>query len=148
MLFLEQFVNRLYSMGLDQPLGISISGESNPNIRHPQVKGNWSGTTLPWMSIGYGVEITPLQTLSFYAAIANGGMRMRPYFVQSVLNEGLLEKSFSPQVISPSICSKTTIDIVQSMLEGVVAEGTAQNIKSRAYKIAGKTGTNRIDYAN
>ena len=100
------------------------------------------------MSIGYGVEITPLQTLSFYAAIANGGMRMRPYFVQSVLNEGLLDKSFSPQVISPSICSKTTIDIVQSMLEGVVAEGTAQNIKSRAYKIAGKTGTNWIDYAN
>ena len=90
----EQFVNRLYSMGLNEPLGISISGESNPNIRHPQVKGNWSGTTLPWMSIGYGVEITPLQTLSFYAAIANGGMRMRPYFVQSVLNEGLLDKSF------------------------------------------------------
>ncbi len=144
----EQFVNRLYSMGLNEPLGISISGESNPNIRHPQVKSNWSGTTLPWMSIGYGVEITPLQTLSFYAAIANEGMRMRPYFVQAVLNEGLLDKSFSPQVISPSICSKTTIDIVQSMLEGVVAEGTAQNIKSRAYKIAGKTGTNWIDYAN
>ncbi len=145
----EQFVNRLYSMGLNEPLGISISGESNPNIRHPhQVKDNWSGTTLPWMSIGYEVEITPLQTLSFYAAIANGGMRMRPYFVQAVLNEGLLDKSFSPQVISPSICSKTTISIVQSMLEGVVAEGTAQNIKSRVYKIAGKTGTNWIDYAN
>ena len=126
-------MNRLYSMGLNESLGISISGESNPNIRHPhQVKDNWSGTTLPWMSIGYEVEITPLQTLSFYAAIANGGMRMRPYFVQAVLNEGLLDKSFSPQVISPSICSKTTIDIVQSMLEGVVAEGTAQNIKSTA----------------
>ena len=144
----EQFVNRLYSMGLNEPLGISISGESNPNIRHPQLKDNWSGTTLPWMSIGYEVEITPLQTLSFYAAIANGGMRMRPYFVQAVLNEGLLDKSFSPQVISPSICSKTTINKVQSMLEGVVKEGTAQNIKSMAYKIAGKTGTNWIDYAN
>ena len=144
----EQFVNRLYSMGLNEPLGISISGESNPNIRHPQVKDNWSGTTLPWMSIGYEVEITPLQTLSFYAAIANEGMRMRPYFVQAVLNEGLIDKSFSPQVISPSICSKTTINIVQSMLEGVVEEGTAQNIKSKAYKIAGKTGTNWIDYAN
>lgn len=144
----EQFVNRLYSMGLNEPLGISISGESKPNIRHPKVKRTWSGTTLPWMSIGYGVEITPLQTLSFYAAIANGGMRMRPYFVQAVLNDGLIDKSFSPQVISPSICSKTTIDVVQSMLEGVVTKGTAQNIKSREYKIAGKTGTNWIDYAN
>lgn len=141
-----QFVNRLYSMGLNDPLGISISGESKPNIRHPKDKGRWSGTTLPWMSIGYGVEITPLQTLSFYAAIANGGKKMRPYFVESVLDNGRVDKAFSPQVISPSICSKTTIDVVMQMMEGVVERGTAQNIRTRQYKIAGKTGTNWIDY--
>ena len=77
-----------------------------------------------------------------------GGCVCDHFFVQAVLNDGLLDKSFSPQVISPSICSKTTIDVVQSMLEGVVTKGTAQNIRSREYKIAGKTGTNWIDYAN
>ncbi len=142
----EQFVNRLYSMGLNDPLGIAISGESKPNIRHPKGKGYWSGTTIPWMSIGYGVEITPLQTLSFYATIANGGKRMRPYFVEAILDNGLVDKSFSPQVISPSICSNTTIEIVKEMLEGVVESGTARNIRNKQYKIAGKTGTNWIDY--
>nr|MBC8464304.1 PASTA domain-containing protein [Bacteroidota bacterium] len=142
----EQFVNRLYSMGLNDPLGIAISGESKPNIRHPKGKGYWSGTTIPWMSIGYGVEITPLQTLSFYATIANNGKRMRPYFVEAILDNGLMDKSFSPQVISPSICSNTTIDIVKDMLEGVVENGTARSIRNKQYKIAGKTGTNWIDY--
>ena len=143
----EQFIDRLYSMGLNEPLGISISGESKPNIRHPK-NATWSGTSLPWMSIGYGIELTPLQTLSFYAAIANDGMRMRPYFVEAVLDNGLVDKRFYPQVLSPSICSMTTIKIVKSMLEGVIYQGTAQNIRSDEYKIAGKTGTNWIDYAN
>lgn len=143
----EQFIDRLYSMGLNEPLGISISGESKPNIRHPK-NATWSGTSLPWMSIGYGIELTPLQTLSFYAAIANDGMRMRPYFVEAVLDNGLVDKRFYPQVLSPSICSMTTIKIVKSMLEGVIYQGTAQNIRSNEYKIAGKTGTNWIDYAN
>lgn len=142
----SQFVDRLYSLGLNDPLGVAISGESKPNIRHPKGQGRWSGTTLPWMSIGYGVEITPLQTLSFYAAVANGGKRMRPYFVEAVLDNGIMDKQFSPQVISPSICSKTTIDVVMEMMERVVETGTARNIRSKQYKIAGKTGTNWIDY--
>ena len=75
-------------------------------------------------------------------------MRMRPYFVEAVLDNGLVDKRFYPQVLSPSICSMTTIKIVKSMLEGVIYQGTAQNIRSDEYKIAGKTGTNWIDYAN
>ena len=144
----EKFVNRLYSMGLNESLNISISGESKPNIRHPKNKHLWSGTTLPWMSIGYGIELTPLQTLSFYAAIANEGMRMKPYFVSSILENGIKTKTFKPEVINPSICSKSTIEVVKSMLEGVVKNGTAKNIISDNYNIAGKTGTNWIDYAN
>lgn len=141
----SQFVDRLYSMGLNESLDILISGESQPNIIHP--KGNkrsWNGTTLPWMSIGYGVELTPLQILSFYSAIANDGKRMRPYFVQSIRNNGKIEKEYKPEVVNPSICSKSTIDIVKSMMLNVVENGTAKNIKTNKYKIAGKTGTAQL----
>tara|TARA_B100000768_G_scaffold71146_1_gene68211 strand:+ start:13296 stop:15383 length:2088 start_codon:yes stop_codon:yes gene_type:complete len=140
-----QFVDRLYSMGLNEPLDILISGESSPNILHPKGnKSNWSGTTLPWMSIGYGIEMTPLQILSFYAAIANDGKRMRPFFVKSIQENGKIEKEIKPQVINPSICSKTTIDIVKEMMLNVVENGTAENLKNDKYKIAGKTGTAQL----
>ena len=140
-----QFVDRLYSMGLNEPLDILISGESSPNILHPKGnKSNWSGTTLPWMSIGYGIEMTPLQILSFYSAIANDGKRMRPFFVKSIQENGKIEKEIKPQVINPSICSKTTIDIVKEMMLNVVENGTAENLKNDKYKIAGKTGTAQL----
>lgn len=140
-----QFVDRLYSMGLNEPLDILISGESNPNILHPKGnKSNWSGTTLPWMSIGYGIEMTPLQILSFYAAIANDGKRMRPFFVKSIQEKGKVEKVIKPEVINPSICSETTIDIVKNMMLNVIENGTAKNIKSNEYQIAGKTGTAQL----
>ena len=140
----SQFVDRLYSMGLNQPLGLSLSGEADPTIRHPKQSTRWSGTALPWMSIGYGVKMTPMQILSFYAAIANGGQRMKPYFVNSILGNGQIITHFSPEILNPSICSMTTINKVKVMLENVVEQGTANNIKTTQYKIAGKTGTAQL----
>ncbi len=140
----SQFVDRLYSMGLNEPLNIALSGEVKPDIRHPKQSSNWSGITLPWMSIGYGIKMTPLQILSFYAAIANDGQRMKPLFVKSIISNGIVEKNFSPEVLNPSICSMTTIHKVKKILEGVVEDGTARSIKSKQYKIAGKTGTAQL----
>ncbi len=140
----SQFVDRLYSMGLNEALGISLSGEVKPDIRHPKQSKTWSGTTLPWMSIGYGIKLTPIQILSFYAAIANDGQQMKPYFVQSIMNNGMVEKKYSPEVLNPSICSMTSIKKVKKMLENVVEEGTARNIRTKQYKIAGKTGTTQL----
>ena len=140
----SQFVDRLYSMGLNEPLNIALSGEVKPDIRHPKQSSNWSGITLPWMSIGYGIKMTPLQILSFYAAIANDGQRMKPLFVKSIMSNGIVEKNFSPEVLNPSICSMTTTHKVKKILEGVVEDGTARSIKSKQYKIAGKTGTAQL----
>ena len=140
----SQFVDRLYSMGINESLGIALSGEVKPAIRHPKQSSNWTGTTLPWMSIGYGIKITPLQILSFYSAIANNGQRMKPLFVKSIMANGITEKNFNPEVLNPSICSMTTIKKVKQMLKGVVENGTAKSIKSEQYKIAGKTGTAQL----
>lgn len=139
----ERFVNRLCGMGLDKKSGVRLKGEGEPYIKHPEEKG-WSGITLPWMSIGYELKLTPLQVLSFYNAIANDGQRMRPRLVKEVRNRGEVVTRFDPEEVGSRICSRSTLKKIRDMLEGVVENGTARNIRTDRYKIAGKTGTARI----
>lgn len=139
----ELFIDRLYAMGLNRRLGLKIKGEGYPVIKYPSDK-NWYGTTLPWMSIGYEVKITPLQMLTFYNAIANDGKMVKPKFVRAIAYHGKIEQEFPTEVLNPTICSKNTVKKVQSLLEGVVENGTARNLKNDNYKIAGKTGTAQI----
>lgn len=128
-------------MGLNNKLGVSILGESNPKIPHPNDK-DWNGLSLPWMVYGYGVLLSPLQILTFYNSVANNGEMVKPVFTRK--NHLVSNKI----VLNPSICSDDTIDKVKFMLENVVNDkgGTGYNIKSNIYKIAGKTGTGQVDY--
>lgn len=136
----EKFINRWYAMGLDKPLGLCLKGEAQPYIKYPKDK-SWSGTTLPSMSIGYELRITPLQILAFYNAIANGGQRMKPRFVKEIRNRGEVVETFDTEEVGGRICSRKTLQALQEMLEGVVENGTAMNIYTPKYRIAGKTGT-------
>jgi cell division protein FtsI (penicillin-binding protein 3) len=139
----KDFVNRLYAMKLNQKLDLQIKGEGEPLIRYPGDK-LWSGLSLPMMSHGYEVQMTPLQILTFYNAVANDGKMMRPRFVTEVLRNGSVVKSFATDVIINSIASRSTIRKAKKMMEGVVEKGTATNLKNANYKIAGKTGTAQI----
>ena len=137
----EKFSNRLYNMGLNDKLGVSIKGESKPKIPHPKDK-DWSGLSLPWMVYGYGVLLSPLQILTFYNAVANDGEMVKPIFAKK-------NKLKSNKIIlNPSIASKSTINKAKFLLENVVNDdgGTGSNIRSNIYKIAGKTGTGQVDY--
>jgi len=139
----KDFVDRLYAMKLNQKLDLQLQGEGEPLIRYPGDK-LWSGLSLPMMSHGYEVQMTPLQVLTFYNAVANGGKMVKPRFVTSVLRNGTTIKRYDPEVIINSIASRSTIRKVKSMMEGVVEYGTATNLKNANYKIAGKTGTAQI----
>lgn len=139
----KDFVKKLYDLNLNQPTGIIIPGEVKPQIRFPGDRG-WSGLSMPMMSIGYEVRLTPLQILTFYNAIANNGRMVKPRIVKAFLRHGQVVESFPPQVIQSSICSRSTLKKVHEVLEGVVEEGTATNLKNPRYKIAGKTGTAQI----
>jgi len=139
----RRFVDRLYAMRLNQKLDLQIKGEGAPLIRYPGDK-LWSGISLPMMSHGYEVQLTPLQILTFYNAVANDGRMMKPRFVTEIRHNGSVIKSFGTEVIINSIASRTTIRKAKKMLEGVVEEGTAKNLKDADYKIAGKTGTAQI----
>jgi len=144
----EKFVNRLYNMGINNPIDLGIKGEPNPKIPHPS-ENDWNGLSLPWMSYGYGILLTPLQILSFYNGIANNGEMVKPTFLESTSKLGSTNfNEFEKEIINPSICSKKTLSIVQKMLVDVIhhKNGTAKNIKSEHIKIAGKTGTAQIGY--
>ncbi|MEN8227055.1 MAG: penicillin-binding protein [Bacteroidota bacterium] len=139
----EQFVDRLYEMGLNRKLGIEIRGEGKPEIKYTDSE-LWSGLSLPWMSIGYEVRMTPLQILAFYNAVANNGKMVQPLFVEEMRSHGKTVKRFDPEVLNNRICSRETLEQVRNMLEGVVENGTARNLANSHYKIAGKTGTAQL----
>jgi cell division protein FtsI (penicillin-binding protein 3) len=139
----KKFVDGLKRLGLQETTGVMIPGEATPVLRSPGDKG-WSGVSLPWMSIGYEVSLTPLQTLAFYNAVANNGKMMRPQFVGSISRNGKVVEQMKPQVMNPKICSQSTLDIVHGMLQGVVDSGTAVNLKAAHFSIAGKTGTAQV----
>lgn len=136
----KDFIERLYSMCLNKKLNISIHGEGSPKIKFPGDK-DWYGTTLAWTSIGYEVKITPLQMLTLYNAVANNGVMVKPRFVEEIRSRNRVIKKMDTEIILPKLCSNKTLKIIQSMLVGVIERGTGSGIRSKDYKIAGKTGT-------
>ncbi len=139
----QKFVDGLCRLGINQPLHLSIPGEGMPMIPNPGDK-HWYGTTLPWLSVGYGLTITPLQTLTVYNAVANNGVMVKPQFVDAIVRDGKVVRNFEPVIMNPAICSSNTLKKLRKLLEGVVLRGTASNLKNTVYQIAGKTGTAQI----
>jgi cell division protein FtsI (penicillin-binding protein 3) len=141
-----QFINRINSYGLNKKQGLQIKGEGQPVIPQPGAK-NWYGTTLPWMAFGYGVSMTPLQTLSLYNAVANDGKMVKPIFVSEIKEWSKTIKKYDPEVINPKICSDETLLKVRKVLENVVKNGTGKSLYSADFSMAGKTGTAQVDYS-
>jgi cell division protein FtsI (penicillin-binding protein 3) len=138
----QRYLDYLKAFGLTQPLGFQMKGEGKPYIKNLHDK-TWSGTTLPWMAVGYESQISPLHMLTFYNAVANNGKMVQPIIVKEVRMADEVLESYEPMVINEKICSDQTLKKVRAMLEGVVERGTAKNVKNSDYKIAGKTGTSQ-----
>ncbi len=143
----QKFVDRLMNMGLHKKLDLPIIGEGDPVIRYPGDKG-WSGISLGWMSHGYEVSLTPMQTLSFYNAIANDGELLKPRLIKEVREGSKVVKRFDKEVLNPSICSKETVDKVRQLMKDVVEKknGTGHGLYSKNFSMAGKTGTTQKNY--
>lgn len=139
----QQFIDRIWSFSVNKPLHLEIPGEGMPHISGTESK-TWSKVSLPWKSIGYEVALTPLQILTFYNAIANGGVMVKPHFVKEIRQLGLIIKTTAPEIINPHIASKESIAKARILLEGVVEHGTGTALKNPIYKVAGKTGTAQI----
>lgn len=134
------FLKYFHKLKLDEPLNTGMSGEGKPFLNNPKLK-IWSKDSLPWMSIGYQMQISPLQILTFYNAIANNGVMLKPMFVSEVRKGLTTVQKFDHEVICEEICSQETLKKLKILLEGVVQNGTAQKFKHGFYQIAGKSGT-------
>jgi cell division protein FtsI (penicillin-binding protein 3) len=141
----QKFVDRLNSFGLNKPLGLPFKGEGKSYIPQPN-SNRWSGLSLPWMAYGYGVSMTPLQTLTVYNAIANNGEMIKPHFVREIKEWDRIIKKFDKEVIHPKICSQETILKLKAVMENVVKRGTGSKLFSKNFSMAGKTGTAQVNY--
>lgn len=136
----DKYLQYLKQFHLTEPTGIHMKGENPPYIKDRSSK-QWNNYSLTFMSYGYEMRMTPLQTLTFYNAVANDGYWVRPMVVREVRSAENLEDKILPYVSEKPICSPETLRKIKIMLEGVVEHGSATNIKTDLYKIAGKTGT-------
>mgnify|MGYP000005719419 FL=1 len=136
----EKFIQKLETYGFTKAIGFPIKGEGRPVVPKPSDK-RWNKISLEWMSWGYGVSVTPMQTLMFYNAVANNGIMVKPRFIKELRRQDKTEKIFETIVVNPKIASDETLSKIRKVLENVVVKGTANNIYSSNFSMAGKTGT-------
>jgi cell division protein FtsI (penicillin-binding protein 3) len=136
----EKFIKKIEAYGFTEPIGFEIKGEGIPIVPVPSDK-RWNKISLEWMSWGYGISVTPMQILMFYNAIANNGIMVKPRFIKELRRQDATERLFKTVIVNPKIASETALRKVRKVLENVVVRGTASNIYSSNFSMAGKTGT-------
>lgn len=144
----EDFVAGLHRVGIGEDLKLEFKEYRKPRIRYPErdrygnwTKG-WSNTALPWMSIGYETNVPPISVLTFYNAIANDGVMVRPRFIKSIERGGETIEEFPVTVLRQSIVKNhSVLKQMQNMLREVVDYGLGKPAGSRSFSVAGKTGT-------
>ena len=141
----SSFFEKLDKWHMTKPLDVDILGEGRPIMHRPDSKA-WSNITLPVMGYGYGLQLTPIQIVTFYNAVANNGKMLKPLFMDKITKKGEADKIFQPVVLVDQLTSLDNIKQMQEMLRGAVEQGTGRIISNSNYDIAGKTGTARVDY--
>lgn len=145
-----KFTNHLYDWGLNKRMILQIPGESQPVVKNIEGNKSWNkNMTLPQMAYGYEMQMTPLNMLVFYNAVANNGKLIAPIFVSEIRRLGNPIEQFKARVINNKICSDETLTKIKVLLEGVVTNGSGkQVVYNPLYKIAGKTGTAQVADGN
>lgn len=140
----DLYKNYLHKLHLDKKTGIDLLGEGAPRL--PKLKRNKEGLhAMVTASFGYAIQVTPLQTLMLYNAIANNGKMMKPYLVSSIKSNGLTVKEFSPTILDDEFARPQVVRDAKTCMEAVVTEGTAKDVfKDFPFAVAGKTGTAHV----
>ncbi len=135
----DDFYQYARNLGFGTPTGIDLVNEETGRLQKPY---EWSQVTLPWMAIGYEVQVTPIQLAQAYAAFANQGTMMRPYLVEKIMDaQGNTVKEHRPVAVR-QIARKSTIEKLYPVFRDVVSDsGTASYAQVKGLSIAGKTGT-------
>lgn len=136
----EKYIEGLKKLGILNNWDFQMKAYRAPYYKKPGT-AQWDASTLAWMSIGYNTQLPPINTLTFYNAIANGGKLMKPRIVKAILKDNEVVEEFPVEVVDEEICRKETIDTIQYILEKVVSEGLGSKAGNGVFPVAGKTGT-------
>ncbi len=130
------------AFGLGEPVGVGLPGEATGLVQPPE---NWSADAYGSIPIGLGVSATPLQMAAVYAAIANGGVYVRPHLVKAIIEP---DGTVTPMPEAPTrrVISAENATALRSMLEAVVTAQHATGLSAAidGYRVAGKTGTGMV----
>ncbi len=136
----ENLYRGLKSFGIGDKTGVPIAGELSGTLRH---FGKWTSYSMGSLPMGQEVTITPLQAVTAYSAIANGGVLLKPRLVKNIYSEDKLEKTVPVTPVRKVISSKVSEDILK-MLKDTVETGTGKRARSKMYTVGGKTGTAQL----
>jgi cell division protein FtsI (penicillin-binding protein 3) len=140
----EELKEWMHRFHLDVKSPIDLTDVPKPTMAPLNQKGSAEGNML-WMSFGYGIQVSPLHTLTLYNAIANNGTMVKPYLVSNVQSNGIITQQFGTVVLEKSICKPEVVKAARASMESVVIEGTARKaFKGVPFAIAGKTGTAHV----
>ena len=147
----KAFINRpielkeyMHKFHMDVKPAIDLTDVSRPQLAPLDQKGS-AEVNMLWMSFGYGISVSPVQTLTLYNAVANNGRMMRPYLVNTILDNGIVSRKVDPQVLDEGICKPSIIQAAKESMRLVVTEGTARKaFANMPFAVAGKTGTAHV----
>jgi cell division protein FtsI (penicillin-binding protein 3) len=134
----ERYAAAIDRFGFGRPTNIELPGESGGMVRPAS---RWGRIHLATTAFGQGIAVTPLQLTRAFAAIANGGLLLRPHIIRRVRDEnGTALRAAAPEV-EHRVLSESTARTMTGILIGAVEHGTGKNARMEGYAVAGKTGT-------
>jgi cell division protein FtsI (penicillin-binding protein 3) len=144
----KKFKEYLHNYWLDERSPVDLTDIPKPRLA--SFDKNAGGTmNMITMSFGYAIQVSPLQTLTLYNAIANDGKMMKPYLVNRIVRDGIPYREFQPTVLDESICKSSTAKAAKQSMEMVISEGTGRPaFKDMPFAVAGKTGTAHVADGN
>ncbi|MEG2611900.1 MAG: penicillin-binding transpeptidase domain-containing protein, partial [Alistipes sp.] len=139
----EDYSNFLRKLHLDRTVGLEDFGERKPLFPDNWKKMGGANQAFARLGFGYVIELTPMQMITLYNAVANNGQMVAPLLVREIRRNGELELRVEPKILVDSICSQRTLHIVRNCLEEVCLAGTAKAFfrDTTLFRAAGKTGT-------
>jgi cell division protein FtsI (penicillin-binding protein 3) len=144
----KEFKEYLHKYHMDVRSDIDLSNVPRPQLA-PLDKDHGGLMNMITMSFGYALQVSPLHTLTLYNAIANNGVMMKPYLVNSIRQDGVIARQFEPQVLEQSIVKPAVINEAKESMEMVITEGTGRPaFKNMPFMVAGKTGTAHVADGN
>ncbi|MCS6987944.1 MAG: penicillin-binding transpeptidase domain-containing protein [Chloroherpetonaceae bacterium] len=137
----EKFYEQAKALGFGEKTGVGLIGEASGLLKPVS---QWSSVSLAWMAHGYEVLVTPIQLLAAYAALANDGMRMKPFLVQRIVSaEGDVLYYDKAQAVKRAM-KKETAELAREIFKAVVDSGTGMSARLEGVSVAGKTGTAQL----